>query len=92
LSGIRGRWRLCRAIVFCKCHREYLGPTGLARLFDDADHILFAHPGGTVRVVLYAIGVWNGLRTNLPNGCTASEGTKDPLLQIHRGAQNWTES
>jgi len=57
LQRIRGLWRLCCAIVFCKCFRDYFRPAAFARLFDDADYVLITHPHAAVRVVLYPISV-----------------------------------
>ncbi len=57
LQRIRDLWRMCCAIVFCKCFRDYFRSAVLTRLFDDADYVLFAHPHGAVRIVFYAISV-----------------------------------
>ena len=45
------------AIVFCKCFRDYFRSAAFARLFDDADDVLIAHPHRAVRVVFYAVSV-----------------------------------
>jgi hypothetical protein len=57
LQRICGLWRLCCAIVFCKCFRDYFRLAAFARLFDDADYVLIAHPHGAVRIVFYAVSV-----------------------------------
>src|SRR5260370_32256613 len=60
LQGIRSLRRFCCPVAFCKRFHDYFGSTVPARLFDNCDDILFAHPFSAVCVIFYAIHIEHG--------------------------------
>src|SRR5713226_6312655 len=59
LQGIRSLGRFCCPVAFCKRFHDYFGSTVSARLFDNCDDTLFAHPFSAVCVIFYAIHIDN---------------------------------